>query len=219
MVLFWASPIVYSWRLVTDVLQGELARGALPGQPADPRRPRLPARHAGSRAPTSRFPADLAAPAGHRAGSSAFAPALVQPAGVRPAPGQLRAGAVIGVHDPDVIARRATSPSASSSARTSRSRSGSSTSAALGGHTRGLLGAARRRPRRSRPARPSASSGPTARARARCSSSIGGIIQPTTGHRACAAGGSPRCSSSGAGFHPDLTGRENVYLNAVDPRA
>ena len=42
---------------------------------------------------------------------------------------------------------------------------------------------------------------------------IGGIIQPTTGtvqHRGRVAA----LLELGAGFHPDLTGRENVYLNA-----
>ena len=43
---------------------------------------------------------------------------------------------------------------------------------------------------------------------------IGGILQPTTGHRA-RRGRLAALLELGAGFHPDLTGRENVYLNAA----
>jgi len=42
---------------------------------------------------------------------------------------------------------------------------------------------------------------------------IGGIIQPTTG-RVQRRGRLAALLELGAGFHPDLTGRENVYLNA-----
>lgn len=42
---------------------------------------------------------------------------------------------------------------------------------------------------------------------------IGGIIQPTTG-RVWRRGRLAALLELGAGFHPDLTGRENVYLNA-----
>ena len=42
---------------------------------------------------------------------------------------------------------------------------------------------------------------------------IGGIIQPTTGTVA-QRGRIAALLELGAGFHPDLTGRENVYLNA-----
>ena len=42
---------------------------------------------------------------------------------------------------------------------------------------------------------------------------IGGIIQPTTGTVA-RRGRLAALLELGAGFHPDLTGRENVYLNA-----
>lgn len=43
---------------------------------------------------------------------------------------------------------------------------------------------------------------------------IGGIIQPTTG-RVLSRGRLAALLELGAGFHPDLTGRENVYLNAA----
>lgn len=43
---------------------------------------------------------------------------------------------------------------------------------------------------------------------------IGGIIQPTTGSVA-RRGRMAALLELGAGFHPDLTGRENVYLNAA----
>lgn len=43
---------------------------------------------------------------------------------------------------------------------------------------------------------------------------IGGIIQPTTG-RVRSRGRLAALLELGAGFHPDLTGRENVYLNAA----
>lgn len=42
---------------------------------------------------------------------------------------------------------------------------------------------------------------------------IGGIIQPTSGH-VRQRGRVAALLELGAGFHPDLTGRENVYLNA-----
>ena len=42
---------------------------------------------------------------------------------------------------------------------------------------------------------------------------IGGILQPTTG-RITTVGRLAALLELGAGFHPDLTGRENVYLNA-----
>lgn len=43
---------------------------------------------------------------------------------------------------------------------------------------------------------------------------IGGILQPTTG-TVRARGRTAALLELGAGFHPDLTGRENVYLNAA----
>ncbi|MCP2031673.1 ABC-2 type transport system ATP-binding protein [Okibacterium sp. HSC-33S16] len=43
---------------------------------------------------------------------------------------------------------------------------------------------------------------------------VGGIIQPTTGH-VLRRGRMAALLELGAGFHPDLTGRENVYLNAA----
>jgi ABC-2 type transport system ATP-binding protein len=43
---------------------------------------------------------------------------------------------------------------------------------------------------------------------------IGGIIQPTTG-KVLRRGRLAALLELGAGFHPDLTGRENVYLNAA----
>ena len=42
---------------------------------------------------------------------------------------------------------------------------------------------------------------------------IGGILQPTTG-TVSLRGRVAALLELGAGFHPDLTGRENVYLNA-----
>src|SRR5690554_3944333 len=43
---------------------------------------------------------------------------------------------------------------------------------------------------------------------------IGGILQPTAG-RVEKRGSIAALLELGAGFHPDLTGRENVYLNAA----
>lgn len=43
---------------------------------------------------------------------------------------------------------------------------------------------------------------------------IGGIVQPTSGH-VRSRGRLAALLELGAGFHPDLTGRENVYLNAA----
>ncbi|WP_243844379.1 ABC transporter ATP-binding protein [Salinibacterium sp. ZJ454] len=55
--------------------------------------------------------------------------------------------------------------------------------------------------------------GPNGSGKSTLLKTIGGIIQPTTGevkHRGRLAA----LLELGAGFHPDLTGRENVYLNA-----
>ncbi|CAN5278917.1 N/A [soil metagenome] len=55
--------------------------------------------------------------------------------------------------------------------------------------------------------------GPNGSGKSTLLKTIGGIIQPTTGvvqHRGRVAA----LLELGAGFHPDLTGRENVYLNA-----
>ena len=55
--------------------------------------------------------------------------------------------------------------------------------------------------------------GPNGSGKSTLLKTIGGIIQPTTGvvHR---RGRLAALLELGAGFHPDLTGRENVYLNA-----
>ncbi|WP_167136727.1 ABC transporter ATP-binding protein [Diaminobutyricimonas sp. TR449] len=56
--------------------------------------------------------------------------------------------------------------------------------------------------------------GPNGSGKSTLLKTIGGIIQPTTGevkHRGRLAA----LLELGAGFHPDLTGRENVYLNAA----
>lgn len=55
--------------------------------------------------------------------------------------------------------------------------------------------------------------GPNGSGKSTLLKTVGGIIQPTTGsvqHRGRVAA----LLELGAGFHPDLTGRENVYLNA-----
>ena len=65
---------------------------------------------------------------------------------------------------------------------------------------------------RSSPARRSGSSDATAPARRRSCGSISGIFKPTSG-RIAVGGRIASLLELGAGFHPDFTGRENVYLN------
>ena len=55
--------------------------------------------------------------------------------------------------------------------------------------------------------------GPNGSGKSTLLKTIGGIIQPTEG-RVQRRGQLAALLELGAGFHPDLTGRENVYLNA-----
>lgn len=55
--------------------------------------------------------------------------------------------------------------------------------------------------------------GPNGSGKSTLLKTIGGIIRPTTG-RVLRRGQLAALLELGAGFHPDLTGRENVYLNA-----
>lgn len=55
--------------------------------------------------------------------------------------------------------------------------------------------------------------GPNGSGKSTLLKTIGGIIRPTTG-RVTRRGQLAALLELGAGFHPDLTGRENVYLNA-----
>jgi ABC-2 type transport system ATP-binding protein len=55
--------------------------------------------------------------------------------------------------------------------------------------------------------------GPNGSGKSTLLKAIGGIIQPTSG-RVLRRGQMAALLELGAGFHPDLTGRENVYLNA-----
>ena len=81
------------------------------------------------------------------------------------------------------------------------------------GASRGVLGAEGRH-LRGPAARPSGSSGATGPARARCSSAWPRILRPDRGtidvDRRVAG-----LLELGAGFHPELSGRENVYLNGA----
>jgi ABC-2 type transport system ATP-binding protein len=56
--------------------------------------------------------------------------------------------------------------------------------------------------------------GPNGSGKSTLLKTIGGIIQPTTGE-VLRRGRLAALLELGAGFHPDLTGRENVYLNAA----
>ena len=56
--------------------------------------------------------------------------------------------------------------------------------------------------------------GPNGSGKSTLLKTIGGIIQPTTGH-VQHRGRVAALLELGAGFHPDLTGRENVFLNAA----
>ena len=74
-----------------------------------------------------------------------------------------------------------------------------------------LRGRLVRGPRR---ASSSASSGATARARARCSSASPGSTAPTAG-AICVDGRLSPFIELGVGFNPDLTARDNVIINAI----
>ena len=63
-------------------------------------------------------------------------------------------------------------------------------------------------------ARSSASSAATAPARSRCSRSCRRITEPTAG-RVTLRGRVASLLEVGTGFHPELTGRENIYLNGA----
>jgi lipopolysaccharide transport system ATP-binding protein len=67
---------------------------------------------------------------------------------------------------------------------------------------------------RSTKARSSASSAATAPARAHCSRSCPALLNPTSG-RAIIKGRVGSLLEVGTGFHPELTGRENIYLNGA----
>src|SRR3712207_817889 len=56
--------------------------------------------------------------------------------------------------------------------------------------------------------------GPNGSGKSTLLKAIGGIIQPTRG-TVSRRGSMAALLELGAGFHPDLTGRENVYLNAA----
>ena len=98
--------------------------------------------------------------------------------------------------------------SASTRKRSGRSRRCSSPAGAAARATSGRCATSRSRSSR---ARRSASSAATARASRRCSP-VSEIIKPTTG-RIEVGGRIGSLLELGAGFHPDFTGRENVYLN------
>ena len=67
---------------------------------------------------------------------------------------------------------------------------------------------------RCRRARSSASSAATAPANRRCSRSSRRITEPTAG-RVTLSGRVASLLEVGTGFHPELTGRENIYLNGA----
>ncbi|WP_448629966.1 ATP-binding cassette domain-containing protein [Cellulomonas soli] len=209
MVAMWASPIVYSWRAGRRQAPGRHPQGPLPVQPGHPGDPRLPALVLG-RGRRQHLPRGPHDPTPDRARHLRRA-ARHRPARVRPRRGQLRAGAVMTTQDVSVIRVRG----ASKQFRIRKDKSLKDRVVGLmrekrtseefwalrdidldieAGTTVGLVGH-------------------NGSGKSTLLKLVGGILQPTTGmvqHRGRIAA----LLELGAGFHPDLTGRENVYLNA-----
>ena len=112
------------------------------------------------------------------------------------------------------LGRAAALPHAARGDRRSGARSRFRRRAERSARRRELLGAARRLVRDRAPARWSASSAATAPARAPCSRFSRASPRRPTG-RAEIRGRVGSLLEVGTGFHPELTGRENVYLNGA----
>ena len=143
------------------------------------------------------------------------------PAGVLAAAEQLRAGAVDDrekVHAECGPGTRSWCPTASKRFVIRKEKSLKERMVNFGRSQRaqgGLLGAARRRPRRSTAGSTVGLIGPNGSGQEHAAQADRRHHPAHLRARCSTGAGWPRCIELGAGFHPDLTGRENVYLNCA----